>query len=158
MPIKNNDDVMHLLEATGRTGASYREFEGPADQASAPLIDAVFATAPPEPGAGHQQPLPTGPAKTDLLSEVFDRPSPIAAPAPPPPATSQPASAPPRHGIPATGRAAPASAMGDVEPAPTSGPRRSLSDIRRVIARPAEQAAKAPPTDSLNGLFDRLAG
>ena len=54
MPIKNNDDVAHLLEATGRAGSSYREFESPSDQMSAPLIDAVFASGPADPVAGRR--------------------------------------------------------------------------------------------------------
>ena len=52
MPIKNNDDVAHLLEATGRAGSSYREFESSSDQMSAPLIDAVFASGPAASRAG----------------------------------------------------------------------------------------------------------
>ena len=37
------------------------------------------------------------------------------------------------------------------------GPARSLGDIRRIITQPVDQAAKPASSDSLNGLFDRLA-
>jgi hypothetical protein len=145
MPIKNNDDVMHLLEATGGANSSYREFDNPADHASAPLIDAVFAKGPPEPAPQHHQPLPAGQAKVDLLSEVFDRPAPaphLEAPQPAPPASTTPRAA----------------TLAEVRTATGGGLRRTLDDIRRVITRPADESAKVPPTDSLNGLFDRLAG
>ena len=152
MPIKNNDDVMHLLEATGRANSSYREFDNAADHVSAPLIDAVFAKGPPEPAPQDHQPLPAGPAKVDLLSEVFDRPVPAAhleVPQPAAPATAfhQPSPAAP-----------PAATPAQVQTATGGGVRRTLDDIRRVITRPAHEPAKVPPTDSLNGLFDRLAG
>lgn len=136
MATKNNDDVAHLLDATGRAGSSYREFDSPADHVSAPLIDAVFAKGPPYPISDEQSssPLELGAGRGDLLSEVFDRPPPISQPEPRP--TFAPAAQ------------APASSMS----------RRSLNDIRRIITRPAEEPPKGPPTDSLNGLFDRLVG
>jgi hypothetical protein len=149
MPIKNNDDVAHLLEATGRAGSSYREFENPSDQTSAPLIDAVFANAPPGPAPDDRRPLIGGPTKTDLLSEVFDRPvprsqaepsTPVAAPSPAPEAEVAPRQSSSRSS------------------APNAPPGRSLSDIRRIITQPSEEAPKAPTSDSLHGLFDRLAG
>ena len=143
MAIKNNDDVAHLLDATGRAGSSYREFEGAADHVSAPLIDAVFASGPPEPTPDELSPLGIGVGKGDLLSEVFDRPPPVSQPEP----------------RPATIPLAAAGPMVASPPTPVLNPsRRSLDDIRRIITRPAEEPAKAPPTDSLNGLFDRLAG
>ena len=150
MPIKNNDDVAHLLEATGRAGSSYREFESPSDQMSAPLIDAVFASAPAAPPPADERPLAGGAKKSDLLSEVFDRPM--------------------DRGHPESGGAVGSSstAARDAEIAPhlsnpfvsgpNASPRRSLSDIRRIISQPSAEAAEAPPTDSLHGLFDRLAG
>jgi hypothetical protein len=149
MPIKNNDDVAHLLEATGRAGSSYREFENPSDQMSAPLIDAVFASGPAAPAPVEERPLAGGAKKADLLSEVFDRPMdwgytesggtgslPTAA---------REAEMAPRMSQPFV-------------PGPNAPPRRSLSDIRRIISQPSAEAAEAPPTDSLHGLFDRLAG
>ena len=74
MPIKNNDDVAHLLDSTGRTGSPYREFENSSEQMSAPLLDAVFSSGPPDPSTDDQRRLGGGPTKRDLLSEVFDRP------------------------------------------------------------------------------------
>lgn len=148
MTIKNNDDVTHLLDATGRTGTPYREFESSADQMSAPLIDAIFGKDAPIP---EREEVPLGITQApghDLLADVFGTPAQPAAlagdrggwrdPAPRP----QPASAirPP----------APPAAM-------PSGPVRSLADIRRIITQPVDQAAKSLPNDSLNGLFDRLA-
>ncbi|HEX9522333.1 MAG TPA: hypothetical protein VF949_05170 [Reyranella sp.] len=150
MPTKNNDDVAHLLEATGRAGSSYREFENPSDQMSAPLIDAVFASGPAGPAPGDEGPLAGGAKKSDLLSEVFDRPM--------------------ERGHPESAGAAGSSstAARDAEiaprpsspfvPGPNGAPRRSLSDIRRIITQPSAEAVEAPPTDSLHGLFDRLAG
>jgi hypothetical protein len=150
MPIKNNDDVAHLLEATGRAGSSYREFESPSDQMSAPLIDAVFASGPAGPAPADEGPLAGGAKKSDLLSEVFDRPV--------------------DRGYPETGGAAgsasTAARQAEIAPrlansfvsGPNAPPRRSLSDIRRIISQPSAEAAEAPPTDSLHGLFDRLAG
>ena len=150
MPIKNNDDVAHLLEATGRAGSSYREFESPSDQMSAPLIDAVFASGPANPAPAEERPVAGGAKKSDLLSEVFDHPM--------------------DRGHPeaggAVGLAATAAREAEVAPrlstpfvpGPDAPPRRSLSDIRRIITQPSAEAAEAPPTDSLHGLFDRLAG
>jgi hypothetical protein len=148
MPIKNNDDVAHLLEATGRAGSSYREFESPADQMSAPLIDAVFASGPAGPVPVDERPLEGGGKKSDLLSEVFDRPM--------------------ERGRQDLGGAvgSPAARQAEIAPrvsgpfasGPDAPPRRSLSDIRRIISQPSAEAAQAPPTDSLHGLFDRLAG
>jgi hypothetical protein len=157
MPIKNNDDVAHLLEATGRAGSSYREFENSSDQMSAPLIDAVFAKGPPHPEAEGQRPLIGAATKSDLLSEVFDSPRPGPAQHVPPKQVA------PAEAIRSAGSAPPAEAeMTPRLPAPpmaagtASG--RTLSDIRRIISHPAEEAIKASPTDSLHGLFDRLAG
>ena len=149
MPIKNNDDVAHLLEATGRSGSPYREFEAPSDHMSAPLIDAVFAKGPPEPAfEGHRPaPLQAGPAGGDLLSEVFE-----GAPRSAPPATSHQApSFPPPAGFP---KPAPQPAAVGL----STAYRRSLNDIRRIIMKPAEDVPSAQPTGGLNGLFDRLAG
>ncbi len=146
MAIKNNDDVSHLLDATGRTGTPYREFESSADQMSAPLIDAIFGKDAPIPD---REEVPLGISQApghDLLADVFDR-----TPAPPvvlggdrggwrdPAPRPQPIAA----------MRAPAAA--------SAGPVRSLGDIRRIITRPVEQAASPPSNDSLNGLFDRLA-
>jgi hypothetical protein len=150
MPIKNNDDVAHLLEATGRAGSSYREFENPSDQMSAPLIDAVFASGPAGPAPADERPLAGGAKKADLLSEVFDRPM--------------------DRGHPESGGTVGSSSTAAREaeiaprlsnpfvPGPNAPPRRSLSDIRRIISQPSAEAVEAPPTDSLHGLFDRLAG
>jgi hypothetical protein len=150
MPIKNNDDVAHLLEATGRAGSSYREFENPSDQMSAPLIDAVFASAPAGPAPADERPLAGGAKTSDLLSEVFDRPM--------------------DRGHPeaggAVGSSSAAAREAEIAPrlsnpfvsGPNAPPSRSLSDIRRIITQPSAEAAEAPPTDSLHGLFDRLAG
>jgi hypothetical protein len=150
MPIKNNDDVAHLLEATGRAGSSYREFENPSDQMSAPLIDAVFASGPASPAPADERPLAGGAKKTDLLSEVFDRPV--------------------DRGHAESGGAVGSSSTAAREAeiasrmpnpfvsGPNAPPRRSLSDIRRIISQPSAETAEAPPTDSLHGLFDRLAG
>lgn len=74
MPIKNNDDVTHLLDAVGRSGTPYREFETSSDQMSAPLIDAIFGKEPPLP-VREEAPLAVGVASGhDLLADVFDRP------------------------------------------------------------------------------------
>jgi hypothetical protein len=184
MPIKNNDDVAHLLEATGGSVSPYREFESPSDHMSAPLIDAVFAKGPPEPAAETHRPLPlqAGTSPPDLLSEVFE-----SAPRNAPPAHPYPApSAPPAGGYPQAivqpspaGRtpfvaqmaAPPAPAAHGMSPPglprmaqpSTSLPqgvtvKRSLSDIRRIITKRAEDVPSAPPSDGLTGLFDRLAG
>jgi hypothetical protein len=168
MPIKNNDDVAHLLEATGRSGSPYREFEAPSDQMSAPLIDAVFAKGPPEPALDAHRPAPlqTGPTGTDLLSEVFEG-SPRAAP---PPATYQAPNEAPAFGYPQTapppGPIGPLARSGTAHPAMVQAPivqapvasRRSLNDIRRIIMKPVDDVPSAPTSDGLNGLFDRLAG
>ncbi len=143
MPIKNNDDVAHLLEATGRAGSSYREFESPSDQMSAPLIDAVFASGPAAPAPADERPLAGGAKKSDLLSEVFDRPVDRGHP----------------ESVGAVG--SPSTAARQANPfvsGPNASPRRSLGDIRRIISQPSAEAVEAPPTDSLHGLFDRLAG
>lgn len=150
MPIKNNDDVAHLLEATGRAGSSYREFESPSDQMSAPLIDAVFASGPAAPAPADERPLAEGAKKSDLLSEVFDRPVDRGHPG----------------SVGAVGSPSTAARQAEIAPnlsnpfvpGPNASPRRSLSDIRRIISQPSAEAAEAPPTDSLHGLFDRLAG
>ena len=146
MTIKNNDDVAHLLDATGRTGTPYREFESAADQTSAPLIDAIFGKDAPVP---ERDAAPLGIAHApghDLLADVFDR---------------APANAPLQSGDRGMWRdpaPRPPPAVPAWTPASASvGPVRSLSDIRRIITQPVDQAAKPPSNDSLNGLFDRLA-
>lgn len=148
MTIKNNDDVSHLLDATGRTGTPYREFESSADQMSAPLIDAIFGKDAPLP---EREEVPLGISQApghDLLADVFGTPAPPAQPA---------ALAGDRGGWrdPAP-RAQPVAAMRAPVAMP-AGPARSLGDIRRIITQPVDQAAKPPSNDSLNGLFDRLA-
>ncbi|MEA2914680.1 MAG: hypothetical protein QOJ15_6761 [Bradyrhizobium sp.] len=150
MPIKNNDDVAHLLEATGRAGSSYREFESPSDQMSAPLIDAVFASGPVAPAPADERPLAGAGQKSDLLSEVFDRPVDRGHP----------------EAVGAVGSPSTAARQAEIAPhlsnpfvsGPNASPRRSLGDIRRIISQPSAEAVEAPPTDSLHGLFDRLAG
>ena len=148
MPIKNNDDVAHLLEATGRAGSSYREFESPTDQMSAPLIDAVFASGPAGPVPVEDRPVEGAAKKNDLLSDVFDRPAERSCPdlgGPVGASAARRAEIAPRVSIPfASG--------------PDTPPGRSLKDIRRIISQPSAETAQAPPTDSLHGLFDRLAG
>lgn len=146
MPIKNNDDVSHLLDAMGRTGTPYREFETSTDQMSAPLIDAIFGKEPPLP-VREEAPLAVGVASGhDLLADVFDRT--------PAPGLGRPADVgirhpePPRQGAVAGIRTAPAGA---------GAPPRTLNDIRRIITQPVEQSAAPPAPGSLNGLFDRLA-
>lgn len=146
MTIKNNDDVAHLLDATGRTGTPYREFESSADQMSAPLIDAIFGKDAPmaEP---EEVPLAIAQAPGhDLLADVFDRA----------PATA------PLQSVDRGGWRGPAprpnpASPARVPPAASVGATRSLGDIRRIITQPADQAAKPASSDSLNGLFDRLA-
>lgn len=145
MTIKNNDDVAHLLDATGRTGTPYREFESSADRMSAPLIDAIFGKDAP---MGEPEDVPLAIAQApghDLLADVFDRA----------PATV------PLQGVDRGGWRGPAprptSAMPARVPAASVGPVRSLGDIRRIITQRADQAAKPASSDSLNGLFDRLA-
>jgi hypothetical protein len=150
MAIKNNDDVAHLLDATGRAGSSYREFESSSEQMSAPLLDAVFANGPPDPSPEDQRPLVGGPTKNDLLSEVFDRPKPVA----PPEAGGGPI----RPTLPPDTAVEASRQEGQRAPAVAAPGRRSLSDIRRIITQPSEEAPKAPPSDNLHGLFDRLAG
>lgn len=143
MAIKNNDDVAHLLQATGAASPSYREFESASDQMSAPLIDAVFSRDRPEVGPESHPPGIDPSREGNLLADVFDRPW---------------------GGNPTAGASswrdeAAASASGLRQPVPgPSASRRSLDDIRRVITRPAAEAVKASPTEGLNGLFDRLAG
>jgi hypothetical protein len=140
MSIKNNDDVAHLLESAGRADAPYREFQTTPDSTSAPLIDAVFAQAPPLQESQQTPGLASPP--NDLLSEVFDRPA-------PPPQPTMPA---------AQKSPAEAHPSGLVEPPTHTSYRRSLADIRRIIARTPSDEAEGPPSDSLHGLFDRLAG
>lgn len=147
MAIKNNDDVAHLQEATGRAGSSYREFDSSADQMSAPLIDAVFGRDPPGPPQEGQPLAVDASTNGDLLADVFDRPVPLAAPKPPEP--------------PSWRDEAIAVARAPTLPPPVpvvAAPRRSLDDIRRIITQPAERAAEPPAADGLHGLFDRLAG
>lgn len=147
MAVKNNDDVAHLSDATGGAiGSSYREFENPSDHMHAPLIEAVFASGPPEGSAEASRGI--GGVRSDLLSEVFDGPrqadrpevrSPVVPSIPAVPATDIHAASP--------------------VPAPLSLPvGRTLDDIRRIISRPATEAPDASPPDSLHGVFDRLAG
>ena len=146
MAIKNNDDVANLLGATGRTGTPYREFQSSSDQMSAPLIDAIFGKDPPP---ADRQEVPIGLSQgsgNDLLADVFDRAPGLGAP--------QPAD---RGGW-RDDAHRPYSAAAVRSPAPaSSGPVRSLNDIRRIIAQTGGQAAPPPSTGSLNGLFDRLA-
>ena len=145
MAIKNNDDVAHLLQATGASG-SYKEFEGQTDQMSAPLIDAVFGKDAPTLAAAEQiQPLDIA-RESDLLAEVFDRP---------PPSAWQNDQA----GLQAAQRPAAApSPAGRLFGGVPTAMRRSLADIRKIIVQPTEEAARPPSADGLNGLFDRLAG
>lgn len=147
MAIKNNDDVAHLLSATGRTGTPYREFDSTTDQMSAPLIDAIFGKDLP-PSERQEMPLAVGATSgNDLLADVFDR-------------------------SPGIGEARPvdrgawrneafqhAAGVGQSHaPAPAArGPHRTLADIRRIISQPVGPAVQAPSTGGLNGLFDRLA-
>ena len=149
MAIKNNDDVAHLLSATGRSGTPYREFDSTADQMSAPLIDAIFGKDPP-PSERGEIPLAVGAASgNDLLSDVFDRS--------------------PGMGM-GLGEARPvdrggwrdeafqhSAAVGKTPAPPARGSQRTLADIRRVIVQPVGQASPPPSAGSLNGLFDRLA-
>lgn len=146
MAIKNNDDVAHLLDATGRSGTPYREFETISDQMSAPLIDAIFGKDP-APAAREETPLPLGAASgNDLLADVFERsPGPVAA---------RPAD---RGGWRDEAFRQVSAPPARMPAAASSGPARSLADIRRVITQPVGEAAMAPSTGSLNGLFDRLA-
>lgn len=145
MAIKNNDDVAHLLSATGRTGTPYREFDSTTDQMSAPLIDAIFGKDPP-PSGREEMPLAVGATSgNDLLADVFDR-------------------------SPGIGETRPAergawrdeafqhAAGAGRSPVPAArGSHRTLADIRRIISQPVGQAAPPPSTGGLNGLFDRLA-
>jgi len=145
MAIKNNDDVAHLLSATGRTGTPYREFDSTTDQMSAPLIDAIFGKDPP-PSQRQEVPLPVGAASgNDLLADVFDRSTAIA--------DARPAD----RGAWRNEAFQHAAGVGQ-SPAPASrGPHRTLADIRRIISQPVGQAVQPPSTGGLNGLFDRLA-
>jgi hypothetical protein len=168
MPIKNNDDVAHFLQAAGRPGSPYREFEAQSDQISAPLIDAVFAKAPPESAdeMDHPVPLQGGPAGSDLVSEVFDAPPPRLQPpagAPPPMSHPSQAAAPgqepawaaPPGAVQPAGPFAPYAGLPPGRPASTG--KRSLGDIRRIITRRVETVRGDPQSSGLNGLFDRLA-
>ena len=145
MPIKNNDDVAHLLDAVGRTGTPYREFETSSDQMSAPLIDAIFGKEPPLP-VREEAPLAVGGASgNDLLADVFDRSPGLQGRAP-------------ESGIRHAEPPRPSGLAGIRAPAPVSGaPVRTLNDIRRIITQRVESSAATPPAGSLNGLFDRLA-
>lgn len=143
MAIKNNDDVAHLLQATGAAGSSYREFESASDQMSAPLIDAVFGRDRPDPDSESHAPGIDPARQGNLLADVFDRP-------PEPLLAAAPSWRDEAAGL-GSGPAA-------TRPSAAAPSRRSLNDIRRVITRPAAEAAKASPTEGLNGLFDRLAG
>jgi hypothetical protein len=137
MAIKNNDDVAHLLQAVDAPATPYREFDGNADHMSAPLIDAVFGSSPPD--SAEDSPAPIGATRdVDLMADVF----------------GGPAQASPRPVLPREDTPQPASAP--LAMAPTV-PRRSLEDIRRIIVRPAEETISSSPTEGLNGLFDRLA-
>lgn len=143
MPIKNNDDVTHLLDAVGRSGTPYREFETSSDQMSAPLIDAIFGKEPPLP-VREEAPLAVGVASGhDLLADVFDRP----------PATGPGRAAETSIRRPEPPRQAAVAGLA----APAGAPARTLNDIRRIITQPVEQSAAAPSGGSLTGLFDRLA-
>jgi hypothetical protein len=148
MPTKNDDDVAHLLEATGGPSSSYREFDNPSDHVHAPLIDAVFAQGPPDPAPEDQRPLIGATTTSDLLGEVFD----------PPKHVSQPETRRPVGPARLATEADAAPRASSPPASPTASGRRSLSDIRRIITRPSEEVPKASPTDSLHGLFDRLAG
>jgi hypothetical protein len=160
MPIKNNDDVAHLLDATGRASSPYREFEPPADQMSAPLIDAVFSKEPPVAAPEVNRPLAMqgGPSAPDLLSEVFEGTlrqapptHPYSAPSGPPPQAYPQAFAHP-------GPTGYSPLLGQGPSAASSpGPKRTLSDIRHVITKRVEEVPSAPPSGGLTGLFDRLA-
>lgn len=142
MPVKNNDDVAHLLDTIGPSGSPYREFESRSDQMHAPLIEAVFANGPPQ---GSADPLPgIGGPRSDLLSEVFDAPK---APEKPEVRAAAPIDSGPAIGV------RPEAPVHRPSPAPG----RSLSDIRRIISRPVAEAPDASPPDSLHGVFDRLA-
>lgn len=146
MTTKNNDDVAHLLDATGRTGMPYRQFESASNHMSAPLIDAVLGNDA-TPAEREQPPLAVGVSPgNDLLAEVFDRAPGLATAKAPEPRAGRDAA--PRS-YPAPGMPAPVSASG--------GPMRSLNDIRRIITQPVDQAATPLSAGGLNGLFDRLA-
>jgi hypothetical protein len=145
MAIKNNDDVAHLLSATGRTGTPYREFDTTTDQMSAPLIDAIFGKDPPS-SDRPEIPLAVGATSgNDLLADVFDRSTAIA--------DTRPA----ERGAWRNEAFQHAAGVGQT-PAPAArGPHRTLADIRRIISQPVGQAVPPPSTGGLNGLFDRLA-
>ena len=146
MAIKNNDDVAHLLNATGRTGTPYREFDSTADQMSAPLIDAIFGKDPP-PSEREEKPFAVGALSgNDLLADVFDQSPQIGAPGPDTRAAWRDEAF--QHSV-AAGRSP--------GPATHGSSRRTLADIRRVIARPVGEQPAPPSTSSLTGLFDRLA-
>lgn len=145
MAIKNNDDVAHLLSATGRTGTPYREFDSTTDQMSAPLIDAIFGKDPP-PLDRDEKPLAVGALSgTDLLADVFDQSPPIGRPGPDNRAAWRDESF--QHSV----------AAGRLPDPVARGSQRTLADIRRVITQPVGGQAPPPSTSSLTGLFDRLA-
>lgn len=145
MAIKNNDDVAHLLSATGRTGTPYREFDSTADQMSAPLIDAIFGKDPP-PAERQEAPIAVGAVSgNDLLADVFDRSQGIV--------EARPAD----RGAWRDEAFQHAAGMGRSPVAGGQGPHRTLADIRRIISQPVGQAVPPPSPGGLNGLFDRLA-
>jgi hypothetical protein len=145
MAIKNNDDVAHLLNATGRTGTPYREFDSTTDQMSAPLIDAIFGKDLP-PSERPEMPLAVGTTSgNDLLADVFERSPPIGEARPADRAAWR-------------DEAFQHAASAGRSPAPASrGSHRTLADLRRIISQPVGQATQSPSTGGLNGLFDRLA-
>lgn len=145
MAIKNNDDVAHLLSATGRTGTPYREFDSTTDQMSAPLIDAIFGKDPPL-SERQEMPLAVGATSgNDLLADVFDRSPGIG--------EVRPA----ERGAWRNEAFQHAAAAGRSSAPEVRGPHRTLADIRRIISQPVGQAVQPPATGGLNGLFDRLA-
>lgn len=145
MTIKNNDDVANLLNATGRLGTPYREFESTTDQMSAPLIDAIFGKDLP-PTAREEAPLAVGTASgNDLLADVFDHSTGIGG--------ARPAD----RGAWRDEAFQQAAGMARPPASSARGPHRTLADIRRIISQPVGEAGQPPPTGGLNGLFDRLA-
>lgn len=155
MAIKNNDDVAHLLSATGRSGTSYREFDNTADQMSAPLIDAIFGKDPP-PSERGEMPLAVGATSgNDLLADVFDRSSGVGMGAG---MNLGEARSEDRGGWRDEAFQHSAALGRTAAPAPAArGSQRTLADIRRIIVQPAGQASPPLSAGSLNGLFDRLA-
>ena len=147
MAIKNNDDVAHLLSATGRTGTPYREFDSTTDQMSAPLIDAIFGKDP-SPSEREETPLAVGAASgNDLLSDVFDRS----------PGMGLGEARPVDRGAWRDEAFQHSAVLGRTAAPAARGSQRTLADIRRIIVQPVGQASPPPSAGSLNGLFDRLA-